>query len=85
MINAGILDGDLVVVRQQDTADDGDIVVALVDDEEATVKTLRREAGEIALVAANPDYPPIRLRGGRVRVQGKVVGVRRTMTHRTLE
>jgi repressor LexA len=83
MINAGILDGDLVVVRQQDTADDGDIVVALVDDEEATVKTLRREAGEIALVAANPDYPPIRLRGGRVRVQGKVVGVRRTMTHRT--
>jgi len=79
MIGAGILDGDLVVVRQQDTAENGDIVVALVGDEEATVKTLRREAGMVSLVAANPDYPPIRLRGGRVRVQGKVIGVRRTL------
>ena len=77
MVGVGILDGDLVVVRQQDTADDGDIVVALVDDDDATVKTLRREAGVVSLVAANPDYPPIQLSGGRVRVQGKVVGVRR--------
>ena len=85
MIGAGILDGDVVIVRQQDTADDGDIVVALVDDEEATVKTLRREAGVVRLVASNPDFPPIEVRGGRLRIQGKVVGVRRTMAHGTME
>jgi repressor LexA len=58
MINAGILDGDLVLVRPQPEAPDGTIVVALVDDE-ATVKRLHRGNGEIRLVAENPDYEPI--------------------------
>jgi repressor LexA len=79
MTGVGILDGDLVVVRKQDTADDGDIVVALVGDDEATVKRLRRGPGVVRLVAENPDYPPIEVRGGGVRVQGKVVGVRRRL------
>jgi len=59
MIDAGILDGDLVVVRQQQDANDGDIVVALVDDETATVKKLRRSGGEVRLLAMNPAYDPI--------------------------
>ena len=58
MINAGILSGDKVVVRPQQTADDGQIVVARIDDE-ATVKRLRRKNGEIWLMPENPDYPPI--------------------------
>lgn len=77
MVDAGILDGDLVVVRQQDSASDGDIVVALVNDEEATVKKLRRDGGRVHLVAMNPAYEPIVLGGEQVRVLGKVIGLRR--------
>jgi len=79
MVGAGILDGDLVVVRQQDTAYDGDIVVALVDDEDATVKKLRRQGGMIHLLAMNPSYDPIVVNGDSVCVQGRVVGVRRCL------
>ena len=56
MIEAGILDGDTVVIRKQDSADTGDIVVALIDDEEATLKRLRKRGASIALEAANPAY-----------------------------
>ena len=56
MIEAGILDGDTIVVKKQDSADTGDIVVALIDDEEATLKRLRRRGASIALEAANPAY-----------------------------
>jgi len=79
MTGAGILDGDLVVVRQQDDAADGEIVVALVDDEEATVKKLRRAGRLVHLVAMNPAYDPIVVDGARVRVQGRVLGVRRRL------
>ena len=78
MIDAGIFEGDLVVVRKQDAARDGDIVVALVDDEEATVKKLRRVGDQVHLVAMNPAYEPIVLDGRRVRLLGKVVGLRRS-------
>ena len=56
MIEAGIFDGDTVVIKKQDSADTGDIVVALIDDEEATLKRLRRKGASIALEAANPTY-----------------------------
>ena len=56
MVNAGILDGDTVVIRRTDVANIGDIVVALVDDEEATLKRFRRKGASIALEAANPAY-----------------------------
>ncbi len=77
MIAAGILDGDLVVVRRQDGAEDGDLVVALVDDEEPTVKKLRRDGDQLRLVPMNPAYEPLVLDGRRVRLVGKVVGLRR--------
>jgi len=79
MTGAGILDGDLVVVRQQSDADDGDIVVALVADEDATVKKIERRGGMVHLVAMNPAYAPIVVSGDQVQVQGKVVGVRRRL------
>ena len=75
MIEAGIHDGDTVVIRQDSTARVGEIVVALVDDEEATLKTFRREGSEIALEAANPAYPTRRFTSDRVKVQGKLVGL----------
>jgi repressor LexA len=75
MINAGILDGDLVAVRHQQTADNGDIVAALIE-EEATVKRFYREADHIRLQAENPAYPPILSRD--VKVLGKVVLAIRT-------
>lgn len=56
---AGILDGDIAIVRQQSTAEHGDIVVALVDDQDATVKKLERDAGTVRLVAMNSKYEPI--------------------------
>jgi repressor LexA len=59
MINAGILDGDMVLVRPRPEASDGSIVVALVDEEEATVKRLRRQNGRVELIAENPAYEPI--------------------------
>ncbi len=74
MKNAGILEGDLVVVQRQDTADDGDIVVALVG-EEATVKTFYREDDHVRLQPENPDHEPIRSRD--VKILGRMVGLLR--------
>ncbi|MGQ4273008.1 transcriptional repressor LexA [Terrihabitans sp. B22-R8] len=75
MIEAGILEGDLVVIRKSDTANTGDIVVALVDDEEATLKRLRKRGASIALEAANPAYETRIFGPDRVRVQGRLVGL----------
>jgi repressor LexA len=75
MIEAGILDGDTVLIRRQDHADSGDVVVALVDDEEATLKRLRRKGASIALEAANPSYETRIFGPERVQVQGKLVGL----------
>ena len=75
MIEAGILDGDLVVIRKQETANTGDIVVALIDDEEATLKRLRRRGSSIALEAANPAYETRVLGPDRVRIQGRLVSL----------
>ncbi len=77
MIDAGILDGDTVLIRKGDTADSGDIVVALVDDEEATLKRLRKKGASIALEAANPAYETRIFGADRVRVQGKLVALYR--------
>ena len=75
MINAGILDGDMVVIQRCDDAGSGDIVVALVDDEEATLKRLRKKGGSIALEAANPLYETRIFGPDRVKVQGRLVGL----------
>jgi repressor LexA len=75
MINAGILDGDFVVIRRTDSANSGDIVVALVMGEEATLKRLRRKGASIALEAANPAYETRIFGPDQVAVQGKLVGL----------
>lgn len=75
MIEAGILDGDTVILRRSDTADTGDIVCALVDDEEATLKRLRRRGDSIALEAANPTYETRIFGPDRIKVQGCLVGL----------
>jgi len=75
MINAGILDGDYVVIRRTDAANSGDIVVALVMGEEATLKRLRRKGASIALEAANPAYETRIFGPDQVAVQGKLVGL----------
>ncbi len=77
MIEAGILDGDTVVIRKQESADTGDIVVALIDDEEATLKRLRKRGASIALEAANPAYETRIFGPDRVRIQGKLVSLLR--------
>ncbi len=77
MIEAGILDGDTVLVKKQDTANNGEIVVALIDDEEATLKRLRRKGASIALEAANPAYETRIFGPDRVRIQGRLVGLLR--------
>ena len=77
MIDAGIFDGDYALIRRCDDARDGDIVVALIDNEEATLKYLRREKGQIRLDPANPAYEPQRYAANRVRVQGKLAGLLR--------
>ncbi|MCC3247000.1 transcriptional repressor LexA [Methylocystis sp. WRRC1] len=77
MIEAGILDGDTVVIKKQDNADTGDIVVALIDDEEATLKRLRKRGASIALEAANPAYETRIFGPDRVRIQGKLVSLLR--------
>jgi repressor LexA len=74
MIDAAICDGDLVVVRRQNTAENGDIVAALLDDE-ATVKTFRNRDGQVWLMPHNPNYTPID--GTHARIMGKVVSVLR--------
>ncbi len=77
MIEAGILDGDYALIRRTDTARDGEIVVALVRGEEATLKYLRREDGMIRLDPANAAYDPQTYRPGEVQVQGKLAGLLR--------
>lgn len=77
MVEAGILDGDTVLIRRIETATPGEIVVALVDDEEATLKRFRRVGSEIALEAANPAYETRVLDSRRVKVQGRLVGLLR--------
>lgn len=77
MIEAGIMDGDLVVIRCTEIADNGDIIVALVDGQEATLKRLRRRGGAIALESANPKYRPRIFHPDQVRVQGRLVGLLR--------
>lgn len=77
MIDAGIFEGDTVIVKKQDTADSGDIVVALIDDEEATLKRLRKRGASIALEAANPAYETRIFGPDRVRIQGKLVSLLR--------
>jgi repressor LexA len=77
MIEAGIFDGDTVLIRKGDTADSGEIVVALVDEEEATLKRLRRKGASIALEAANPAYETRIFGPDRVRIQGRLVGLMR--------
>ncbi len=75
MIEDGILDGDMVVVQQQDTARDGEIVVALIDNEEATLKRLQRNGDDsVTLRPANRALAPMRYHAARVRIQGVVVG-----------
>ncbi|MDT3377635.1 transcriptional repressor LexA [Labrys portucalensis] len=75
MIEAGIFDNDTVLIRRQDHADTGDIVVALIDDEEATLKRLRKRGASIALEAANPAYETRIFGPDRVQIQGKLVGL----------
>ena len=78
MIEAGINDGDIVVIREGVTAENGDIVVALVHDQEATLKRFRRQNGMIALEAANSAYETRLYRDDQVKVQGRLVGLIRT-------
>lgn len=75
MIEAGILDGDTVVIQRVDAAENGEIVVALVQDHEATLKRLRRRGGSIALEAENPAYETRIYRPEEVRIQGRLVGL----------
>lgn len=75
MLDAGICDGDTILIRRTDTADNGDIVVALIDDQEATLKRLRRKGGSVALEAANPAYETRIFGPDRVKVQGRLVGL----------
>ena len=75
MVDAGILDGDMALIQRNDSADTGDIVVALIDEEEATLKRFRRRGASIALEPANSSYEVRILPPNRVRVQGKLVGL----------
>ena len=78
MIDAGINDGDVVIIRETSTADNGDIVVALVEDQEATLKKFYRRGNAIALEAANPAYETRVLPEDQVKVQGRLVGLIRS-------
>ena len=75
MIEAGIQDGDTVVIRRCDTADNGDIVVAVVEKEEATLKRLRKKGSTVALEAANPEYETRIFGPDQVDIQGRLVGL----------
>ncbi|MDP7539635.1 MAG: transcriptional repressor LexA [Alphaproteobacteria bacterium] len=75
MVDAGICDGDVAVIRRSDTADNGDIVVALLDDHEATLKRLRRKGKSVALEPANAAYETRIFGPDRVKVQGRLVGL----------
>ena len=75
MVDAGILDGDMALIQRNETADTGDIVVALIDEEEATLKRFRRRGASIALEPANAAYEVRILPPNRVRIQGKLVSI----------
>lgn len=77
MIEAGILNGDTVVIERGDTAENGAVVVALVDDQEATLKRLRRKGDSIALEPANPAYETRIFGPDRVKLQGRLIGLMR--------
>ncbi|MBN9039947.1 MAG: repressor LexA [Rhizobiales bacterium 62-47] len=77
MVDAGILDGDMALIQRNDSADTGDIVVALIDEEEATLKRFRRRGASIALEPANTAYEVRILPPNRVRIQGKLIGLYR--------
>ncbi len=77
MVDAGILDTDTVIIRRGETADNGQIVVAMVDESEVTLKRLRRRGGMIVLEAANPKHPERIFPADRVKVQGRLVGLLR--------
>jgi len=77
MVEAGILDGDYALIRRTETARDGEIVVALIDDAEATLKYFRKEGAMIRLDPANRDYNAQRYRPDQVRVQGRLAGLLR--------
>jgi repressor LexA len=77
MVDEGILDGDYALIRRQDTARDGEIVVALVNNEEATLKTFRREGQMVRLDPANRQYDPQRYRPDQVQIQGRLAGLLR--------
>jgi repressor LexA len=77
MVEAGILDGDYALIRKADTARDGEIVVALIDDNEATLKYFRHEGQMIRLDPANRAYDAQRYRPGQVRIQGRLAGLLR--------
>ncbi|QDW38589.1 transcriptional repressor LexA [Bradyrhizobium sp. KBS0727] len=77
MVDAGILDGDMALIQRNETADTGDIVVALIDEEEATLKRFRRRGASIALEPANASYEVRILPPNRVRIQGKLIGLYR--------
>jgi repressor LexA len=75
MVEEGILDGDFALIRKVDTARDGEIVVALIDDEEATLKTFRREGNMVRLDPANRQYEAQRYDPRRVQIQGRLAGL----------
>ena len=77
MVDEGILDGDYALIRKQETARDGEIVVALINEEEATLKTFRREGQMIRLDPANRLYDPQRYRPDQVQIQGRLAGLLR--------
>jgi repressor LexA len=77
MVEEGILDGDYALIRRQETARDGEIVVALINNEEATLKTYRREGQMIRLDPANRQYDPQRYREDQIQIQGKLAGLLR--------
>jgi repressor LexA len=77
MVEAGILDGDMALIQRTESADTGDIVVALIDEEEATLKRFRRRGASIALEPANAAYEVRILPPNRVRIQGKLVSLYR--------
>ena len=78
MIEAGILDGDMLIVRRQDNANNGDVVVALIDGEEATVKTFYKEDGHFRLQPRNSSMDPIIVGRDNLTILGKVTGLIRT-------
>lgn len=77
MIEAGILDGDTVIIKKTDSANNGEIAVALVDDCEATLKVIKRDKNDILLIPCNKDYQTRRLPANRVKIQGILSGLLR--------